>query len=207
MLNCRGRRTKGDFSRGTSLLEILVAGAMLSLLMTVLFAVFFQGTRAWRLADARTELHRNATKLIARFSREAQQSQYASLSLESHGLGFISAQDTGGVFQLGPDGRPSWQAYLLYYKDPDSVIKRRRVALPIPGSLPVPIEQFDFGAGPRPLSFYLDAGEPVARGVKVFDPKSPRHGLIQLSLELESDVQGRSGKTQWSVDTSVWMRN
>lgn len=184
-----------------------MAATVLSLLLSALFSVFFQGTRAWRLSDARSELNRNATKLIARLSREAQESSYSSLVVGDQAVAFGSADNSDGEFQMGTDGRPLWQAQNLYFRDSGFVVFRRRVELPAPKTLAEPITRIDFGSGEKPLSHYLANGEPLARGVTEFKVESPKYGVLNLSLKLESEVSGREEATRWQVDSSVWMRN
>lgn len=185
----------------------MVSAVTMGVLLTALFSIFFQGTRAWRLSDTRSDLHRAATKLSTRLSSEVQESSFSSLVADVQAVAFITALDTDGAFQMGASGRPLWQAQILYYLDSDSQVRRLRMELPLPVDLAEPITAIDFGSGEKPLTHYLSGGEPMARGVTEFKVESLKFGVLNVTLKLESKVPGRDGTTRWQIDSALAMRN
>jgi prepilin-type N-terminal cleavage/methylation domain-containing protein len=193
---------------GFTLLEMLIVCSMVGLLITVLFAIFFQGASAWRLSDARSDLEGEAALILHRLTLEAQQSSRASLSTAGEAVSFASARDAGGDFQNTPQGDPLWQEVVVYYRHPEGTLRRRELPLPTPQATPLPIQDLDLGWGPRPLADYLSEGKVAARLVESFQPVQTSTGMLQIAVRLRQTVGGNANKTTTrQLATTILIRN
>ncbi|MCA9778868.1 MAG: prepilin-type N-terminal cleavage/methylation domain-containing protein, partial [Candidatus Eremiobacteraeota bacterium] len=102
--------------RGLSLVETMVAAGMLSLLLTMTFAVFRSGAQIWLTSDTEAELLGRIHALAGKIGRRAERSLPSSLSIVDsdvdpnlHACAFLSASDAQDRLQFDPyTGQPVW---------------------------------------------------------------------------------------------------
>lgn len=142
-------------SRGTTVVELLVAATVLSLLSLLTLALFKTGASGWRKLEAQSGLLADYEVLAGKLTKEIQRSVGVSASTGSFPDGdtvaFLSAVDDTGTFTLDTSGsyEPVWQKYLIFNYDKT----KRQVTLAevklLPGSpealAPEPIETYDAG--------------------------------------------------------------
>jgi len=131
---------------GLTLIEIIVAMAVLSVLMVAALQVFLPSLTRFQVADTTYDAQRNALTAVDQMARDLTESRLAwigSRSAPSFYLMFPSPRDTNGVYQRNPDGTPAWQSWIVYWTAPDPqlentfVLRRRVVSSSFPpGTLP-----------------------------------------------------------------------
>lgn len=105
---------------GYSLLELLIAMSLLSVLFGMTFTIFRMGAGAWLTNDTKAELLGRIQALSARIGRLAENSSWTSLSITdsdlAHGCAFLVAADDDGRFQYDPYyGQPDWTRAQVFY--------------------------------------------------------------------------------------------
>jgi prepilin-type N-terminal cleavage/methylation domain-containing protein len=195
--------------RGASLVEVIVAIAILGILTTTLFAMFKTGVTALRKVENQSELIRELQLLSLKITQEASESTYTSLSVspDGHIVSFLSAVDSDGNFQANEFGRPVWQKFILYYYDTaDSTIKRTVVDFTPP--TPTDSRTLETYSGDE-LTEFIGTGDPVPVGHRVAFCrwKSSPPALLNFEFVVEKQRhQGRDMETK-SLASTVKLRN
>ncbi|MBX3172613.1 MAG: hypothetical protein KF760_34740 [Candidatus Eremiobacteraeota bacterium] len=107
--------------KGATLLETLVACAVLSLLMIALFALFRMGTRMFQLSITRQGLEGEARRVSAWLEKDLRRTVAASTVLDTsrpqrHGLCCPTLARWDLPTSYSPQsGLPDWDRYLSYY--------------------------------------------------------------------------------------------
>ncbi|MDP2980630.1 MAG: type II secretion system protein GspJ [Candidatus Omnitrophota bacterium] len=100
----RGQRAEG---RGFTLVEVLIALAILAMIVVSTFTIFRSASKSWQKGETRSERYQNARNAIYRISTEISQAVINSNSLckftgDKNKVSFISFVSTeSGVFELG----------------------------------------------------------------------------------------------------------
>ena len=196
-------------SRGLTLVEVLIALTIFSILMVAIFGSFKMGLNAFHKTSTKNDLHRQAQGLSLRLIDELQRSSISSVSLDppppappaADKLCFLSALDPDGNFMLDPRGRPDWQNYVIYFRNStDNKVYRKEVPL-IPSAsqkrVPTPIENYNPGSGAEPLSFYATGGQPVGRFITRFEVSVQPAPVSQVVWEI--DVE----RARYGLDSST----
>lgn len=100
--------------RGVTLVELMVAVALLSLIMVAFFTIFKGGTSAWRKGDIRTELVQNGRIALDRMASEIRQALPPDPDAlpAIKGIRVCSGSDTNEVSKGDPGDRIIFQAAL-----------------------------------------------------------------------------------------------
>lgn len=189
---------------GVTLVELLVAVALLSLIMVAFFTIFKGGTSAWRKGDIRTELVQNGRIALDRMASEIR----CALPEDSDALPRIyelkvcSGSDTNRV--IGSEGdRIIFQAALDTVKGPEEIRFSRLTTGDI-SSPPSPTNILNKrvdnppeynddgtekpGSNPAPDSFEVTAGN-IVTNLKFIEAPQPsgktKPVLITINLTLE----------------------
>ena len=190
-----------------------MAGSLLLLLIGSMFAIFQQGSSAWRKTEATSDLGNELQKITVVLEREVERSCYTSLSLDPPGAAtacsVLTPVNDQGQTVLSTTGYPVWQAYKVFYYDaPNKQVCLRTVPL-APASpeanSPEPIELYDAG-GLQPLSTYRNGGRPLARFVEAFS-FTPTQGMLVLTIQGQKKRYGRSVPEQLSWKITCTFRN
>ncbi len=201
--------------RGTSILEMVFVCAMIGILTLLIFATYRMGLSATNKSLSQNELLSELQVGLRTLGSNLRQGSADSVSLAPGGsaIAFLSSSDLAGNPQIGPEGQPLWQAYIIFYHDAaEQTLKKRRIELP-PASpfrtYPGPIENVDFGSGVEPIAFYLNSGAPVSRMLESFlveeDPAIDDNYLI--TLKGLRPRQGVNPESRSSLKASVLVRN
>lgn len=154
--------------RGSTLLEVMVAAAIMGLLITTVFALFKMGISAWFKADGLTDLVQQGQAVGARWVRDVEvtANQAVSVSPGGDAISLPSARDATGNFVLDPStSELVWQKYILYYFDPVAgEVRRAEVPIAAPTRSVVPLETYSG----QPLSNFMTGGTVLARQVSTF---------------------------------------
>lgn len=202
-------------STGLTLVEVLLALTIFSILLSAIFFIFRFGLSAWHKTTTKNELLQQSQILNVRLSRELQRSSLSSLSSNPVAgvVAFLSPLDSDGRFVLDTQGRPDWQEYVVYYLNKtEHVVYRRQVPL-VAGAaerrVPTPIEDYNPGSGALALSAYANGGRPVARFVDEFEPTIFPAPISQLSwrLVLERQRYGSERPERLSTTVASFLRN
>ncbi len=159
--------------RGVSLLEVMVAVAVMGVLITSVFGIFKMGISAWFKTDGLTDLVQQGQLVGARWVRDVETTASSAVSVTPAGdaISLPSARDVNGNFVLDATTNEDlvWTKYVLYYYD-NVAGEVRRAEVPInPATRAVvPIESYNGPSGRQPLSFYLNGGTVIARQVTAF---------------------------------------
>lgn len=198
---------------GLGLIDLVVAMGMLLMLLSLLFAIFFLGGKAWRKTDDRFELLRNTQTVISQIAREAERGSVFSVSiLPNRAVSFLSPMNDNGNFVTDTLGDVRWERYLVFYHDPTSQ-EVRLVDIPLlPASFerrtPQPIERFVSATGTHPLSFYLTGGRVLGKRITRFEPELPastKH--LKLSIRTVQPSTTRTADLTLDIASNAYMRN
>lgn len=196
-----------------SVVDLVVAMGLLLMLLSVLFAIFFLGSKAWRKTDDRFELLRNTQTVIAQIAREAERGTVFSVTiLPGRAVSFLSPINNQGNFVTDTLGDVRWERYLIFYHDPASQ-EVRLVEVPLlPASFergtPQPIERFVSATGMHPLSYYLTGGRVLGKRITRFEPELPDNTKhLKLSIRTVQPSTTRTADLTLDIASNAFMRN
>jgi hypothetical protein len=129
--------------RGTSLVEILVASALLGLLFYNIYRLLVPGMQVWMKSDKKVTLQQNALLGMYRLKDEIKETNQNTITLREYDINtdkidtlicFASAVDNNGVLKnktvTNLDGtkveapEPEWQKFVIFYRDNQNKIRR-----------------------------------------------------------------------------------
>ncbi|MCE7869253.1 hypothetical protein DYH09_02625 [bacterium CPR1] len=181
-----------------TVMEVLVASAVMLMVVSMVFVVYVNGARAWHRGAGQADLLQDLQVVQGQMHREIASSVYESFSADAPHRAFslLSARLDGGGFQV-LDGEVEWQRYVIFYLDlPSRELRRAELKLP-PGApqrtAPGPIESYDPGTGPRPLADYCTGGRVIGRDLTELTVKSLAAGRI-LNIEVRGERQRSDGQ-------------
>lgn len=109
-----------------SLIELIVAVAIMSVVMTGAFQVFTEGLRLFRTNQAAADAQSSAIKTLSRITNELVNANpemvrtYSSATGNLDGVVFTSPLAENGSAQFDPvSGKIYWQKYICYYHQPN----------------------------------------------------------------------------------------
>lgn len=202
MWSCRPTSTR---SSGFGLLELVVSAALLTLLIGLQLLLIGKGSSTWHKVDTQAQLQQSLQAVLARVVREAQGSTWAGVSVAPNILSLVSAHHNEEPMALGSGGYLLWKRFCVFYLEAGEI----RLALhawPAPGEVPRPIEQFDFGDGLRPLTFYAREGQRLASDVTRFEV-SREQGMLLVQLSATRRRYGSQRPEVASFRQEVFLRN
>ena len=103
---CPGVRTRATLCKGFTLVEILIALAILAIIVTSTFTIFQSASKSWQKGETRSERYQNARNAIHKISTEISQAVINSNPLceftgDKNKASFVSFISTdSGVFEL-----------------------------------------------------------------------------------------------------------
>lgn len=212
--------------RGVTLVELLVAVALLSLIMVAFFTIFKGGTAAWKKGDIRTELVQNGRIALDRMASEIRQAlpKDEDALPRIYELKVCSGTDTDRVigsegdriiFQASLDNKPDVAGYetlpeeirfsLYNNSDEETKILYKRIDNP-------PVYEDDGtekeGTDVTPRSYEVTAG-PMVTNLKFIEASTPsgvptRPVLITIKLTLENvEETDENKREQVTLTTKV----
>lgn len=187
--------------RGVTLLEVLIASAVMLIIVGAVFFLYVTGTRAWLVGRGQADLLQELLVVQGQVERDVSSSIYASLSIGPGNASFsvLSGQLPAGDYQVS-NGVVEWQKYLVFYLDPEKQV--RRLEVPLVATAPQrisaqPIDSYDDGSGPRPISAYLSGGKILGRHVANLTVTcSPVTRVVSVTIEGSKKRADSSGLTQ-----------
>jgi len=191
-----------------TLVEVIVASAIMGIIMLALGAVYRMGAADFSQTMAHSEMLGQARVVAGTLSREVGTSSYDSLSIsdDRQAASFLVRFGTAGTFAFNPaDGRPLWQSYVVYYLE-DGALKRRLLPLPAGGlDHAIPIEEYA-PWGRKPVNSWRGDGAMVAAGLKVcrFESFS---GRLRLTLQMQYKRVGRDEPEHLDLTFTTMFRN
>jgi len=194
-------RTRKGGTEGVTLIEVVVATAIMGLVVTAIYAVLQSGIVGWRTGELRFEVHQNVRVALDRISRELRESNGSAVLVELNPLtsslsddailALKSARKIGNekrfVFRADEDCsasvpfdyRPCWQAYIAYFltEEPGGngpYVLRRQV---------IPLSSPDITFSSVTGALIPDAARPVAWYMGKFRALRNSDGSVDISLE------------------------
>ncbi|MGE0491016.1 MAG: type II secretion system protein J [Vulcanimicrobiota bacterium] len=189
--------------------EVLISACLLGLLTAAIFAIYRLGSNALMRTNAATDLVRANQAVLSRFSRDAEQTVYDSVTIgpNNGSVAFLSAvYDTD--FQVDAAGQPLWQKYVVLYHDPATrQVLRREVPLASPTTTAAPISSTGTN-----ITGYLTAGRRLASDIYdcsfFLDSQPPTNEpLLRVTLDARKQRYGRSDEERVRLEGVVRMRN
>lgn len=174
---------------GHTLMEMLIAVALLGIMMGALLYLYLTGGRAVSQGDVRSDLLRSLQVTGQALAREIETSCYGGLSLAPSALAVLAAAPPeGGPPTLAGDGSVLWRKYVVFWLQPsDKTIRRRELPI-VPSGVGQPVELW----GGQPLAHYLSQGSVVARDLVGFAPSvTPGTRLLKTVLTAERLFRGQ----------------
>lgn len=206
-------------TRGWSLLEAVVAAALLLLCLAALYELLVPGLRAWTISNRRSHLRQGVLSTITRVSHDLKLTCVESVVIipamvldpdtgrleSSDAVSFLWAFDERGEFLTdSEDGRPAWQRYEVIYHDPNtrqvhvgwrSLDRTRNVERRLSAFTRQPLTDPVIGRLVRGLAV---KGRP--RGSPPSGTPEPR---ILRANPFSIEVRGRDEDEECSLETSV----
>lgn len=208
--------------RGSTVIELLVAAGVLSLLGLLTVALFRTGASGWKKLEAQSGLLADYEVLSSKLTREVQRSVAGSVSIGAYPdgttLSFLSAVDDTGTFVIDTsddpgfshDYKPVWQKYLIFNYDSNKREVTLNEVLLNAGSpqakAPAPIETYDAGTGPKPLSSYRSGGRLLMKDVDACT-FSLNNNILTLEVQGSRKRYGRIDPEKLQMKASANFRN
>jgi type II secretory pathway pseudopilin PulG len=164
-----------EATAGFGLVELMISSGMLLLLMALIFALYFNGQRAWAKNSDHQDVMGNAQVSIAFLSDDLQSAPFGSVTIAADGsaISFLTMKNTDGQRTYTDEGRPLWDHWLVYYQSGDNLIRRE---VPWPESdpalreIPIRIE----GYNGQTLDGFRDGeGRILTRRLEAFRVSNP----------------------------------
>lgn len=200
------RPTSNHKQSGFSLVELTISTGLLLLLMTLIFALYFNSHRAWKKNSDHQEIMGDMQVAMAFFTDDLQSSSFDSVSVtaDNAAIGLLTMKDNNGKRHYGPDGRPIWNHWVLYYADNQRLLRQD---VPFPADeatrqTPVTVNAFSG----QPLSAFLTSdGRALTRNLQSFSVEIPPSSrLVTYSVTIERP--GRTNQTL-TLEGSIRPRN
>ena len=189
-------------SKGFTLVELLAAMVIITLLSANLLLMLRTGTVIWHSSVTHTGNHqivRNAYRMIEQEMKNSKAAYVTdNTASQPQAFGFLSAYDRDQNFVTDSTGLPVWQRYTIYYVPTGT---RNLVRREVYGS-------FTEAMTPQQLAAYCDGqGKVIARGINSMTMVlEPVNNWATVNLVCESE--NPNGKTdRGMVNFSVEMRN
>lgn len=164
--------------RGHTLLEMVLAAAMLCVLMVTIVLVYVVGASAWRKGDTQAELLQDLQASGARLAQDLAASAYDGLTVGATSLSCLTSLDKDGkVFYQAGKPLLRWARYRHWYLAA-GLLKRRDFEIPGGTTTVIPLASY-FGG---PLD---QQGELIMRNVTVFAPLLVGVRTVKVTMTAE----------------------
>lgn len=216
--------------KGTTLLEMVMACLLLSLIMGVLCIVFKTGVTSWNKARNSIEVEESVQVAMVRIVNELRQSSSSCITIDSYmysndTISFLSSYDNKGKSNLDIyNTAPLWIKYVIYYlaRDPENdssdppfrafkiLRKEIYVADEAYGTTPITevlckcVPSLYLTAQPHPdmTPPFGQDGRIVSRNIE-----SLEFNLNNLIIDIKIRGQKRGERVPFILESSVYMRN
>ena len=159
----------GPSKRGATLLEVVIATAVMAIVVGLGLAILISGSRYLRTNEQAIEAQRSGLALVTRFHQELQSTAQSTIASTSQGVVFASPFRDDGITEFDENSQQVlWQKWVCYQYD-TATLKVTRYELPITPATAAP------GAAPAMASF---AGSLAA---KLMASDISRFSLVQLT--------------------------
>lgn len=211
-------------NKGVSVIELLLASALVGLVTTMVFAAYWQGLRALFKGRDQSELLTQLQLSSKRIATAMSQGSFVSVSMDnvnlpgparrSDAVSFLTAYDINGTPRLNGTTAPDWTAYLVFYhNDTEKRIMKNRIDLRA-GSpqnrFPSPIDRYFNGTARQPITAYRRDGTIVARNIRSFGidllPTIPNGYEITLEGFKQAESDNRPD-SQSKLKFTIVLRN
>lgn len=166
--------------RGLTLLEMVLAVALLAILLATVFFIFETSAEAFLTSGAESDIRNQASVAKEAIKRAGRETDWDSLTVAPQALSLLTHRDEEGHVVRDDQGNPVWQAYLVFFQA-GSELHLRRLPVAIPSTVE-PIEEHDFGSGAQPLATYLSGGRVLARQLEQAEFLAPGPGQAVFRL-------------------------
>ena len=180
--------------RASTLLEVMLAAGLLSLLLLMHLAIFQSGMSGWQKVEAQGSLLQQLQVSGARWVQSCTQASGSCVDLDTEAMALLSPiTDSQAATTDSGSGQIVWRATRLFYRDTATQeFRQRTLKWNPPSQDPLTIEEVDFGSGIHSISFYRNGGHVLGRNVQT--AQFTRQGSCwQLLLRA---VQKRYGREQ-----------
>lgn len=217
--------------RGVTLVELMVAVALLSLIMVAFFTIFKGGTAAWKKGDIRTELVQNGRIALDRMASEIRQAlpkdedakppiYELKVCLDSDTNRVIGSEGDRIIFQASLDNKPDVAGYEPLPEEirfsrlktgdisdppsPTNILYKRVDNPPVYDENGDPVDNTDAS----PTSFQVTAGD-IVTNLTFIEASTPsgvptRPVLITINLTLEDlEETDENKREQVTLTTKV----
>jgi len=113
-------------SRGLTILEVILATTIFSLLSSLIFYIFAVSSQSWLKTRQTVEVKESAQVVLTRIEKELRSSAYSSLEIieypdpNNNSISFLSGQDSTGKTEFDEDsGKVEWKKYIIFYLEDD----------------------------------------------------------------------------------------
>jgi prepilin-type N-terminal cleavage/methylation domain-containing protein len=166
-------------NKGMSLVETLVASALMSIVILAAIQLLVEGGRYLRINQQATDAQRAGLAILSQVGSGMQATRPDLISTDAFGLVFATPfKEDGTVVFDSLSGELTWQGWVCFYYE-DSTVTRRERPLAVPTDSPSSV--------PTPQSFAAD------RVRKVFSSEVSAFSVNQAS----------TSPPIWSVDVTV----
>lgn len=192
-----------------TIIEMMVALALLGMLIGMVVMIYMTGASAWRKGDTRSELLQDALVTSSSLASEIEQSTYGGLEAapSGEGVAVLSLRDGQGNFELSDTGAPIWQRWVVYYFKSGEIRQTEVpwVAPPEDRVTPMPLSAYN---PPLSITDYLNGGRVIARNV--YDAEFtlvPGTASVSFHIELSKRRYGRPDPEFVTFDSVLTTRN
>lgn len=105
-------------SRGYTLIEVVVAGAVTVFLVFIFFDIVILARKYLTIIDVKAEVQVNVKLGMDKVLMEAENSKFTTFTINNNlpkAVSFLSAYDSDGIYRTDSYGRPVWQKYVVFY--------------------------------------------------------------------------------------------
>lgn len=189
----------GKAKKGVSLIELLIATALMGLVMTMILELMYYGNRYVRVQDTKLQVQTECLKAMHTMSRELVEADSLAYNTSPDGIVFCSPRSDTGNIVFDVFGHMMWYKFVAFLKEDVNgtpCIVRRMRMLPVPATEPQP---------PPTVASMIGSGqfETVARNVTKFEVDNNKPTKLLCRVEVKQ--YGRTFGAE--IQTSVFMRN
>lgn len=192
--------------RGVTLLETIIACAVMGVLITAVFMIYQMGVRAWTKTNTRSYLLQSLQTGTRRVTREAGLTIYDSVSItpDRRAISFLTSGN-GMAFEVDDQGRPKWDRYVIFYHD-TATDTLRFTEQPYAPVDPTVAERIEVYTG-NPLATYANGGKAVADRVTVCSFSVNAGKLLELEMTAQHKHSGASQPEVLNLTSTIRFSN
>jgi len=115
---------------GLTILEVILATTIFSLLSSLIFYIFAVSSQSWLKTRQTVEVKESAQVVLTRIEKELRSSAYSSVEIieypdpNNNAISFLSGQDSTGKTTFDDKGKIKWKKFIIFYiEDDPKVVK------------------------------------------------------------------------------------